>query len=372
MKDAYFLYHSIGQYPAKETDLATAMAAFAKVWAAPDDRQWGYLLGQRQRFIDRWRGIINAPQGTVTTCESVTHGLHMLLTAIPHRLKGRRVLVAADCFPSNHFLLTELARRHGFTLDTVPLRQGSAHVESEDFAAHWGPDVALALLTWVSSTTSHRIDLPALVAHGRSMGSLIGVDITQAAGLLPFDVTQPDIDFTLSTSLKWMCGTPGAGILHVASHLIDEANPELRGWFSQPDPFSWALDRFTLAPDIRRFDSGTPGCMAAIASLPALDWHAVQDRSALLDQNRHLTARIIAAADDMGLDLVTPRDESRRGGSVMIRLPDRLPAPAVLDRLRSAGVAADARSQTLRLSPGAITTGEGVELLTGTLAAVVA
>ena len=158
MKDAYFLYHSIGQYPAKETDLATAMAAFAKVWAAPDDRQWGYLLGQRQRFIDRWRGIINAPQGTVTTCESVTHGLHMLLTAIPHRLKGRRVLVAADCFPSNHFLLTELARRHGFTLDTVPLRQGSAHVESEDFAAHWGPDVALALLTWVSSTTSHRID----------------------------------------------------------------------------------------------------------------------------------------------------------------------------------------------------------------------
>lgn len=372
MKDAYFLYHSIGQYPDKEAELAAAMADFARVWAAPDDRQWGYILTRRQAFIDRWRAIIGAPQGTVTTCESVTHGLHMLVTAIPHRLRGRRVLVAADCFPSNHFLLTELARRHGFTLDTVPLRQGSAHVESEDFAAHWGPDVALGLLTWVSSTTSHRIDLSALVAHGRQMGTLIGVDITQAAGLLPFDVMEPAVDFTLSTSLKWMCGTPGAGILHVAEPLIAEANPELRGWFSQPDPFSWALDRFTLAPDIRRFDSGTPGCMAALASLPALDWHAAQDRDALLAQNRRLTARIIDIADAMGLDLVTPRAETRRGGSVMIRLPERLPAAGLLDRLRSAGVAADARGQTMRLSPGAITTDEGVDLLADTLRAAVA
>lgn len=371
MQDAYFLYHSIGQYPDKARDLAAAMTEFAEVWAAPDDRQWGYLLGKRQSFIDRWRAIIGAAEGTLTTCESVTHGLHMLMTAIPHRLKGRRVLVAADCFPSNHFLLSELARRHGFTLDTVPLRQGAAHVESEDFAARWTPDVALALLTWVSSTTSHRIDLPALVAHGRSMGSLIGVDITQAAGLLPFDVTAPAIDFTLSTSLKWMCGTPGAGILHVAQPLIDDASPELRGWFSQPDPFSWALDRFTLAPDIRRFDSGTPGCMAAIATLPALDWHAAQDKAAILAANRRMTARLISAADDMGLDLLTPRDEARRGGSVMLRLPDRLPAPALLDRLRAAGIAADARSQILRLSPGIVTTEDGVARLTETLHAAV-
>lgn len=372
MQDAYFLYHSIGQYPGKDTDLAAAMSDFARVWAAADDRQWGYILTLRQAFIDRWRAIIGAPQGTVTTCESVTHGLHMLATAIPHRLKGRRVLVAADCFPSNHFLLAELARRHGFTLDTVPLRQGTAHVESEDFAARWGPDVALALLTWVSSTTSHRIDLPALVAHGRSMGSLIGVDITQAAGLIPFDVMDPQVDFTLSTSLKWMCGTPGAGILHVCESLIAEANPELRGWFSQPDPFSWALDRFTLAPDIRRFDSGTPGCMAALASLPALDWHAAQDHAALLGHNRRLAARIIALADDAGLDLVTPRDEHRRGGSVMVRLPERLPAPALLDRLRGAGIAADARGQTLRLSPGAVTAEGGVDLLAEVLAKAVA
>ena len=292
----------------------------------------------------------------------------MLITALPDgALRGKRVLVAADCFPSNHFLLTGLAARMGFTLDTVPLRQGSPWVEDEDFIAAWGPDVGLALLTWVSSTSSHRIDLGAMVAHGRQMGSLIGVDITQAAGLLPFDVTNPAVDFTLSTSLKWMCGTPGAGILHVSPALITECHPEFRGWFSQDNPFSWDLDKFAYAPDIRRFDNGTPGTMAAAASLPALNWPAVQNGGALLAQNRALTQHLIAAADDLGLGLATPRPERQRGGSVMLRLADAATAQAALQTLRNADLHADVRGATLRLSPGFVTTTDGVDRLIAAL-----
>jgi selenocysteine lyase/cysteine desulfurase len=368
---AYFLYHSIGQYPGKARDLARAMADFAEVWGAPDDGQWGALLGGRARFIERWRAILNAPEGSVTTCESVTQGLHALLTALPGgRLRGKRVLVAADAFPSNHFLMAGLQKRLGFTLDTVPMRQGALWVEPEDVADRWGPDVGLALLTWVSSTTSHRIDLAPLVARGRAMGSIVGVDVTQAAGLLPYDCLHPAVDFTLSTSLKWMCGTPGAGILHVAPALGALCEPELRGWFSQPDPFNWDIARFSYAPDIRRFDSGTPGIVAALASLPALDWHAEQDQAALLAHNRRLAARIIEGAEALGLDLATPREEARRGGSVMLRLPDDQPADAVVARLRERGVTADRRSQTLRLSPGAVTTEDGTERLLAALAAI--
>lgn len=364
----YFLYHSIGQYPGKAEGMAAGLTEFSHAWSAPNDAQWGYTLGIRQRFINRWRSIINAPLATVTTCESVTAGLHTLVTALPvGRLRGRRLLVAGDCFPSLHFLLTGLQSRLGFTLDTVPLRQGASWVEDEDFISHWGPDVALALLTWVSSTTSHRIDLEPLVAHGRQMGSLVGVDITQAAGLLPFDVNAPAVDFTLSTSLKWMCGTPGAGILYVAPGLITECQPELRGWFSQENPFSWDLNKFAYAPDIRRFDNGTPSIMPAAASLPALDWHAAQDHAAIARHNRALTARLITAADELQLTLLTPRSEPERGGSVMLWLPPERPAPTVLAELRTRGLFADARGQTLRMSPGVITRPEAVEELVAAL-----
>lgn len=250
------------------------------------------------------------------------------------------------------------------------MRQGSAYVEDEDFLAHWTPDVAVALITWVSSTTSKRADLVRLADHGRRMGSLVGVDITQAAGLLPFDVTAPTIDFALSTSLKWMCGTPGAGALYVTPSLIDECQPVLRGWFSQPNPFNWDIARFAYAEDIRRFDSGTPSCMAAVASLPAMDWHAGQDHAALLAHNRALTERIFALADDLGLRSLTPREANRRGGSVMLDLPEAQPAGPVVDRLRQRGVTSDQRGQTLRLSPGIITTAAGCDLLAEALTEV--
>lgn len=371
MDAAYFLYHSIGMYPGKTQDLAAAMAGFARIWGTADDAQWGAVLPLRQRFIDRWRAILNAAPGTVTTCESVTQGFHAILAALPdHRLRGRTVLVGADCFPSNHFLLQTLAPRLGFTLKTVPFRQGAAHVEDEDFIDAWTPDVGLALLTWVSSTTSARIDLPALVAHGRRRGSLIGTDITQGAGLIPCDVTAPMVDFTISTSLKWMCGTPGAGALYAAPALIAECTPPVAGWFSQDNPFNWDITAFSPAPDIRRFDSGTPGCMAAIASLPAMDWHAQQDHVALLAHNRHLTAHLFDMADALHLPVLTPRAEARRGGSVMLRLPESHPAASVVATLRAQGISADARAQTLRLSPGILTTDDGAKALHRALATI--
>ena len=294
----YFLYHSIGQYPGKDEDMARAMTEFAQVWAAPDDKQWGYVLRKRQQFTESWGRLINAPKGSVTTADNVTEGMHRIIRALPEGLlRGKRVLVTADCFPSLHFLLAGLAPKMGFTLDTVPLQPGASWVETDQIIAHWGRDVALALLTWVTSTASARMDYPALVAHGRDMGSLMVADITQAAGLIPFDVMNPRIDFLISTSLKWLCGTPGAGVLYADKALIPDLQPEGRGWFSQNNPFSWDLDKFQYAPDIRRFDTGTPGSVAALASLPALEWFGRQDMGAIAARNRAMVNRIIAGAD---------------------------------------------------------------------------
>lgn len=362
--EAYFLYHSIGQYPGKDKDLAAAMVDFSKIWGACNDGQWEYAFKKRERFIDLWRGLINAPENSVTTSQSVTAALFSLIGSLPEKyLKGKRVLVAADCFPSLHFLLSGMQARFGFTLETVALRDGASWVEEADFLESWGKDVGLALVTWVTSTASARQNLERLVKHGRAMGGLIGVDITQAAGLLHFDVQNPGFDFAVSTSLKWMCGTPGAGILYVDKELIQECRPILRGWFSQDDPFSWHLDRFAFAPDIRRFDNGTPGIMGAVASVPALEWHSGQNQQKIIDHNRSLLQKIIEHADALGLPLLTPRDEKLRGGSIMLRMNDAAQAAAIVGALRVEGISTDCRDQVFRLSPGIVTSEDGVDML---------
>ncbi|WP_422370602.1 aminotransferase class V-fold PLP-dependent enzyme [Hoeflea sp.] len=364
----FLLYHSIGQYPGKADAMAAALGDFAQCWGTPDDAQWGYALGQRQRFIELWSRLLNAPEASLTTTENVTTSLAALIMALPKdELEGKVVLVAGDCFPSLHFLLTGMAERYGFTLRTVPLREGACWVEDEDVIEAWGPEVGLALLTWVSSTSSHRCDLETLVAHGRRQGSVIGVDITQAAGLIGYDAQAVGADFAVSTSLKWMCGSPGGGILQVMPDVIARCQPSLRGWFSQDNIFSWDINAFSYAPDIRRFDNGTPAVMACVASVPALEWHAAQDWEAELAKNRAMCDRIIEVADTAGFALASPRKAKNRGGSVMMRLPDAVDPSSILARLRKESVFADARGPILRCSPGVMTTDAGIERLASVL-----
>ena len=357
----YFLYHSIGMFPEKAQRVGAALAAFSNLWGTPDDRQWQAALGARQEFIARWQALIQAPAGTLTSTENVTSALYTLVNSLPGRYRSqRRILIAADCFPSLHFMLSGMAERHGFILDTVPLRDGETWVREEDLIARWTADVGVALLTTVTSTASYRCDLESLIAHGRRMDTLIGADITQSIGLFPFDVGATGIDFLVSSSLKWLGGTSGAGILYVRQDLLGHCAPELRGWFSQSDIYSWDLDAFAYAPDAHRFDNGTPAILACVGTLPALVWHSAQDGGALLAHNRALAAPIVETAQKLGLRLASPPDDARRGGSIMIQLPTAAPQ-RVLETLRASHVYADCRGATLRLSPGNLTSAAGVE-----------
>jgi len=359
---AYFLYHSIGLYPGKAEEMASALTTFSQTWGATDDGQWPSVLGARAEFIDLWRALIDAPEGTLTSAENVTTALFSVLGGLPpDRLRGKKVLIAADCFPSLHFLLNGMQERLGYTLETVPVRQGDFWVRDEDMIAAWDENVGLTLLTFVTSTSSHRCDLDTLIAHGHRMGSLVGVDLTQGIGIVPFSLNDTPADFVISTTLKWLCGTPGAGIIQMRPDLIAQVKPELRGWFSQDNPFSWDLDAFDYAPDARRFEHGTPSVMACVGSVPALRWHAGQD--GLADQNRALTEALIARAGQAGMTLASPADADNRGGSVMLQLAQDVDASALVDGLRVRGVHVDCRGRILRVSPGAVTTLDHVDRL---------
>lgn len=202
------------------------------------------------------------------------------------------------------------------------------------------------------------------------MGSLVGVDVTQGVGIVPFKIDD-DVAFVLSSSLKWLCETSGAGILYVTENLLRQCEPEFRGWFSQTNPFSWDLDGFEYAPGARRFDHGTPAILASVASLPGLQFVEKTGVKALRAHNLSLSEQIIDHAREAGWKVVSPLDASQRGGSVMIRLEDHVDMKAVINRLRTQGLYSDARGQILRLSPGIVTTEADVAALFKSLAELV-
>ena len=360
----WLMFHSVGKFPGQETAMGKAVAAFVDDWCASDDSRWTEIGARRQEAIDLWGQLVGAPKGTVMAAENVTACYHAFLEALPAKeLTGGKILIAEDCFPSLHFLLAGMAPRLGFELVTVRQRTGADYVEDEDFLDAWDETVTLAVITWITSTSSSRCDLETLVAHGRKMGSLITVDATQGLGCLPFDVTAPAVDFAASTSLKWICGVPGAGLAYIAPHLMAHLEPQLRGWFSQPDPFNWHLDRFSLAPDARRFDNGTPSYLPYVATVPGLKWLAATGPDTIRAHNLRLCHRLMEIADGHGLKLVSPRDDARRGGTVVIEVPAAASPGHVQRGLMAAGIVCDTRSERMRWSPGMVTSEDALEVL---------
>jgi kynureninase len=352
----WLLYHSVGRFPGQRQRITEALTGAVEAWCAADDRRWATLDAGRSRFLEAAARLLHAPAGSVFAAENVTQAFAAFIDALPpERLRGRHVLIAADCFPSLHYLLTGLAARNGFTLMTVAPWDGAVSVEDDAMMAAWDERVALAIITWVTSTASHRADLARFTAHGRNMGSLVAVDATQALGIIPLDVTLLGVDFAATTALKWLCGVPGAGFGYLRPGLLEESAPRLRGWFSKPDPFDWSLDSFSYAGDARRFDTGTPSYLPYIGSLPGMEWLVATGIPALREANLRLAAQLMAVADARAIPLVSPRTAERRGGSVMVELPPRLPAAELCATLAQHGIIADHRGQRLRLSPGPCT-----------------
>jgi kynureninase len=151
------------------------MAEFAGVWGKPDDQQWPYALGKRQDFINRWRAILNAPDGTLTTTESVTASLSALIGALPSDLlRGRKILVAGDCFPSVHFLLTGLQDTARVSAcRPSPCAKGASWAEDEDITVGMGAGrgsgaADVDLLDLVSPQRHRKACRPRSHAWGRS------------------------------------------------------------------------------------------------------------------------------------------------------------------------------------------------------------
>ncbi|CAB3797783.1 Kynureninase [Paraburkholderia caffeinitolerans] len=368
-RSGWLLYHSVGMFPGQEDAVRAALDTFASSWCRPDLQRWDYGLAARRQVLDQWATLVNAPAHAVFASENVTDAFARFVGALGRkRLAGRRVLIAADCFPSLHYMLRGLEPVLGFTLDTVPLAPGAAYMTDDEFIAHWQDDVALAVITWVTSTASKRADVNRLAAHGRAQGSLIAVDITQGAGILDFDVMQPAVDFVATTTLKWLCGAPGTGLAYLDPKLIDsDMAPLVQGWFSQPDPFNWDLSRFSLAPDARRFDGGTPSFLPFVASGPGLAWRLSPDAIGMREHNLALSHRLIALADAKGYAVRSPRDDAQRGGSVMADLPAHVDPHELEAMLAKHGVLVDTRGSTVRMSPGTLTTHAVLDTLSALL-----
>ena len=150
-------------------------------------------------------------------------------------------------------------------------------------------------------------------------------------------------------SVKWLCGGPGAAWLYVRPDTARTLRPASTGWLAHARPFDFDTGPMEWHDGPRRFWTGTPAIPAFAAAQPGWDMVATIGVEAIRAKSLRQTTRMIAVADDFGFQVVSPREDAHRGGTVVIDVPH---AETVTRSLLAGGVLCDFRPGAgIRLAP---------------------
>jgi len=71
-------------------------------------------------------------------------------------------------------------------------------------------DIYLVFISHVYSNTGIQAPVYDIVAMSKLTNSLSIVDVAQSAGVITLDLSILDAGFMIGSSVKWLCGGPGA------------------------------------------------------------------------------------------------------------------------------------------------------------------
>lgn len=315
----------------------------------PEELWFDHGLPKLTECRERFARLIGADGDETAVIPSVSAGLSQISTCLDFGKRPKVVLTDMD-FPTNHYVW-RAAERVGAKVEVVRSPDGIT-VPAEDVIARIDEQTAVVNLNRVLFESSWIMDAPAIVEAAHAHGALVAVDDFHGSGVLPIDVHELGADLLLTGALKWLCGGQGLALLYCRRDLIERMEPLVVGWFGTKDFFGFDRTALRLRDDARRFETGTltlPQAWTAAAGLEVVLEAGVE---AIRRRNQELTEGIVARADEAGIELLSPRDPSQRGGLVRLAIPggpER--AKAVLHALFERDVVLDKRGAALRISP---------------------
>jgi kynureninase len=355
-KTLYLINHSLGAMPEQVYD---RLRDFADAWGTRGIRAWEEGWWEMPVTIgDKIGRIIGADPGSVAMHQNVSVCQSIIISCFDLSKKRNKIVYEAMNFPSVMYVYEAHARAAGARIVEVPSDDGIT-IDTQRMVDAIDEETLLVPISHVLFKSAYIQDVKAIVEKAHRVGALVVLDAYQSAGTVPFSVKNLDVDFATGGSVKWLCGGPGAGYLYVKPELRDDLEPKVTGWMAHRAPFAFEPGEIDYAGDIRRFLHGSPAIPALYAAESGYDIINEIGVERIREKSSRQTQRLIELADEYGWRVNSPRDSSKRGGSVIIDAPY---AGEVVHELASREVLVDYRPGAgIRIGPHFFNTDEEVE-----------
>jgi kynureninase len=305
-------------------DARAALGAIVDDWGTRLVTGWHDWVDLAGRTGDALgAAAIGAAPGQALACDSTTVNLYKLAGAVLASRKGA-IVVPADDFPTDRYVLEGLAAAHGRELRLLPGDPAAPPDAAAVAAAAEG--AALVVLSHVNYRSGALAGMAAITPAVQAAGALVLWDLCHSAGAVDVDLDAAGADLAVGCTYKYLNAGPGSpAFLYVAGRHQDALRSPIQGWFSQADQFAMG-PRYAPVAGIGRFLAGTPPVMGLAAVMAGAEMLAEAGINSVRSKAAALTTLAVDLHDArlavLGFSLGTPRAAAERGAHVSLRHPD--------------------------------------------------
>ncbi len=310
--------------------------------------------------------ILGANESEVVVMNQLTVNLHLLLVSFYRPdAKRRKILFEHKPFPSDHYAFESQARMHGLDPQDVMVemqpRQGETLLRTEDIIAkiqECGEELATVCIGAVNYYTGQWFDMKAIAAAAHAVGATCGFDLAHAAGNVPVQLHDWDVDYACWCSYKYLNSGPG-GVSGVFVHEKHHHSDLIRmaGW--------WGHDkstRFLMQPGFHPIPSAEAWQLsnapvlsmaahrASLALFSDTTMYDLRSKSLKLTGYLEFVLKQVSLLSGQPMEQVTPTQPEERGCQISVRLLGK--DKTIVQQLSAAGIIVDWREpDTIRLAP---------------------
>ncbi|MCY3865730.1 MAG: aminotransferase class V-fold PLP-dependent enzyme [Chloroflexi bacterium] len=342
----YLISNSLGAMP---RGVYEGLRYYADTWAEQGVSAWGTGWFELPQTVgNKIAPLMGAAKNTVLLHQNASIANSILFGALDFSDRRRdKVVVTELDFPSDVYALRSWLPDH-MRIQMIRSRDG-IHIDIDELLDAIDESTRLVSTSHVLFRSAYIMPARAITAKAHSVGAQVLFNGYHSVGVIPVDVGAWDVDYYIGGVLKWLCGGPGGVFMYVRPDLLPSLNPKVTGWFASASPFAFDVEKLELREDAYRLMNGTPGIASLHAIQPGVDIVSQVGVAAIREKSMRQTALSIELADDMGYQVVSPRDPAQRAGTVTVNPPH---AYEVSNELLARAIKIDFRPQAgIRIAP---------------------
>jgi len=319
-------------------------------------------------FSEKAARLVGAKPLEVVVMNTLTTNLHLLMVSFYRPTSQRfKIIMEGGAFPSDQYAVESQVKFHGYApeqaiIELVP-RKGEDILRHEDILQtiqQHGAETALVMLGGVNYYTGQLFNMAEITQAGHTAGAVVGFDLAHAAGNVPMQLHDWNVDFACWCSYKYLNSGPGgpSGVFVHERHAHNAALPRFAGWWGHDESERFKMRKgFQPMPGAAGWQLSNAQVLSMAPHLASLDLFDEVGMPALRAKSEQLTgylAYLLSAIQDKypksELKIITPNTSKDRGCQQSILLPKI--GRKVFEHLQKNGVIADWREpDVIRIAP---------------------